>query len=530
MKKTPLFLLLLVTIVARAAADDSSNVYGRCRDNDVFSIANRAMADNKQALKLALRVSGCNVSILQQYTLAHPLQFSDAQLQQMFSGAQLDQIAQNLFTYVQQTRQDKQVGTSANSVGTTSLVSKGVGAIVGIALESGSIERTTSGNVATVTLNSAQAADFLSAGATKPCPVIESKCSLGRKLLTGLTIVTTYDVTQANTSTNSTAAQTALASLVGGNSPAFTGVSARIDFHARKKGVNQLDLIKAYQSSDYLSATATYASAFQDFITSLDSNSEYQKAIADAIDALTNTTTNDTDAKVDQILLNLQIAIANIINNSPLTTTAFKTYVSAENAYHGKRDIALQAVLNKWTASFQYDYNRLPNQPDQSDFRAIYSYRRDTPDNQKVLQVTANAGATIYDSLLGSTTSRFRSAQAAFQLDYTATSTASTVQAAVSGGYYFQYMIAKGLLTLPSTNLAPGTSIPLPGNASELLNTTGPIHIGQGKITLSMKNSNISIPLALTFSNRTDLIKASKVGGNFGITYDFSSLFAALKN
>ena len=91
-------------------------------------------------------------------------------------------------------------------------------------------------------------------------------------------------------------------------------------------------------------------------------------------------------------------------------------------------------------------------------------------------------------------------------------------------------MVAKSLLTLPSTDLAPGTSIPLPGSASELLNTTGPIHIGQGKITLSMKNSNFSIPLALTFSNRTDLIKASKVGGNFGITYDFSSLFAALKN
>jgi hypothetical protein len=83
---------------------------------------------------------------------------------------------------------------------------------------------------------------------------------------------------------------------------------------------------------------------------------------------------------------------------------------------------------------------------------------------------------------------------------------------------------------LPSTELAPGTAIPLPSGASQLLNTTGPIHIGQGKVTLSIKGTNVSIPLALTFSNRTDLIKASKVGGNFGITFDASSLFAALKN
>jgi hypothetical protein len=519
MKKILLLLFLFTPLLARAG-DDPTSVYGSCHDPNIFKIENRAKAENRQTLKFALGIGRpCNLPLVQQYVLAHPPQFSDAQLQQM---------AQNLLAYVQQTRQDTQVGASGNSVGTTSLVSKGVGAIVGVALESGSIQRTTSGNVATITLNTAQAADFLSAGAVKPCAVIESNCSLGRQLLSGLTVITTYEVAQANTSTNSSPTQAALASLVGSNAPAFTGVSARADFHARKKNVQLTDLINTYQSSSYLSATATYASAFNDLIRSIDSNPDYQKSISNAIDDLTNTTANDTDAKVNQILLNLEIAIANIVNQNSPTTAAFQTYASTENAYRGARDIALRAVLNKWTLSFQYDYDRLANQPDQSDLTGIYSYRRDA-DNDKILQVTANAGATIYNSLLGSATSRFRSAQAAFQLDYTAAPTSSKVQATVSGGYYFQYMVAAGLVTLPSTALAPGTSIPLPGNASELLNTTGPIHIGQGKLTLNIKGTNISIPLALTFSNRTDLIKASKVGANFGITYDFSSLFAALK-
>jgi hypothetical protein len=523
------YILLFASLpcIAQVVANDPT-AYGRCHNNDVLTKENRAKSENAELLKLAIRItSPCNMAIVEQYVQAHPPQFS---------ATQAEALAQQLLTYAEQARQDTQVGASANSAGTTSLVSKGVGALVGVALESGSINRTTSGNVTTVTINSAQAAQFLSAGNIKPCALIES-CGFGRKLLSGLTVVTTYDVSQANTSTNSTPAQAALTSLVGSNDPAFTGVSARVDFHARKKfdpnsAIAISTLATAYQKGDYLAAAATYASAYNSLIVSIDdpNNHEYQTAITNALAALKDTATNDTDAKVTMILTNLQLAIVNIINQNAPATLAFQTYASAERSYHGERDVALGAVLNKWTASFEYDFDRLANQPDQSDFKGIYSYRSDANNSEKILQFTANAGATIYNNLLGSSTSHFRSAQAALQLDYTATSAASKIQTAVSGGYYFQYMVADGLLTLPSSGLAPGTAIPLPGDASQLLNTTGPIHIGQGKVTLSIKGTNINIPLALTFSNRTDLIKASKVGGNFGITYDFSSLLATLKN
>jgi hypothetical protein len=519
MKKIVLCFLLLTSLpfFAQTIANDQSK-YGRCHNNDVLSLAKRAVPNNAAQIKLAIGLSRpCNLPFVKQYLLDHP--FTDAQMQSM---------AQQLLTYVEQVRQDKQVGAPDSSTGTTSLVTKGVGAILGVALESGSIDRTTSGNVTTVTINAGQGVDFLSAGNIKPCALIESNCSLGRKFLSGLTVVTSYDVSRANTSTNSTASQAALSTLVGSNNPALTGVSARFDFHARKKNVQLLDLVKTYAGSDYLAAAAAYADAFDKLISPVEADPNYQKALTDAISQLQNTSATKTDADVDVVLAQFVRKTAAIIQNSASDKLAFQGYTSAENAYRGARDTALGAVLNKWTASFEYDFNRLANQPDQSDFKAIYSYRSDAG-GDRILQVTANAGATIYDSLEGSSTSGVRSAQGAFQLDYTATSTASKVQAAVSGGYYFQYMIANGLLTLPATQLAPGTAIPLPNNASELLNTTGPIHIGQGKVTLRMKGTNVSIPLALTFSNRTDLIKATKVGGNFGITYDFNSLFAALK-
>jgi hypothetical protein len=521
MSKIILTLLLLTSIAsyAKDGANDPSN-YGRCEGNDALSLARLADPNNAAVLKLTLGIGRpCNLPIVKRYVLAHPPQFSDAQMQSL---------AQQLLTYVEQARQDKQVGATDSSTGTTSLVSKGVGAILGVALESGSIDRTTNGNVTTLTLNAARGIDFLSAGNIQPCAVIESNCSFARKLITGLTAATTFDIAQANTSTNSTAAEEALSTLVGSNSPAFTGVAARFDFHARKKDVQLTQLVTAYQASDYLAVTATYASAFDSLISTVGSDPNYQAALTDTLSELQNRNAIRTEADVDVALLQFVQKIAAIIDSSAPATAAFQAYASAENNYRGARDKALSAVLNKWTGSVEYNFIRLSNQPDESDFRAIYSYRSDTCDD-RILQVTANAGAALYNSLLGSSTSRVRSAQAAFQLDYTATSTASKVQTVVSGGYYFQYMVANGLLTLPASQLAPGTAIPLPGDASELLNTTGAIHVGQGKVTLNIKGTSINIPLALTFSNRTDLVKASKVGGNFGITYDFSSLFAKLE-
>lgn len=518
--------LFLFSLLTSLSAGAQANVYGFCADlNGSLGVAKVNKID-LPTLRMILRpAASCNSPILEQYVLAHPPALT-------LTPAQEQAMAQQLLTYVEQVRQDQQVGATAGSTGTTSLVSKGVGALVGVALESGSIDRTTSGNVTTVTANLAQGVDFLSAGQIQPCAVIQTNadCGFGRSLLTAVTVSSTFDVSQANTSTNSTPADTALATLVGSNAPAFTGITARADFHARKKAgtVALKDLVAVYQAPDYQALEAAYATAFSAFISSVEGDVGYQKALTDTLSELTNPGVIKTDSDVAAEVQRFVVKVANIINASAPMTAALQTYATAEHAYHGGRDAALSAVLNKWTASFEYDYNRLANEPDQSAFKFIYSYRSD-PGTDRILQVTANGGTTIYDSLLGSSTSRVRSAQAAFQLDYTATHSTSNVQAAVSGGYYFQYMNADGLLTLPAAQLAPGTAIALPGGASELLNTTGPIHIGQGKLTLSMKGTSISIPLALTFSNRTDLIMATKVGGNFGITYDFSSLFAAIK-
>jgi hypothetical protein len=86
-------------------------------------------------------------------------------------------------------------------------------------------------------------------------------------------------------------------------------------------------------------------------------------------------------------------------------------------------------------------------------------------------------------------------------------------------------MADKALIQISPGNLTPGTSIPLPGSATVLLAEKGHIGIVQAKATFSVKGSPVKIPIALTWANRTELIKANEVRGNVGILLDMDSPF-----
>ena len=144
--------------------------------------------------------------------------------------------------------------------------------------------------------------------------------------------------------------------------------------------------------------------------------------------------------------------------------------------------------------------------------------------------LTLNLSGSIYDSLpAGVTVSRWRDAQAAGQIDIALGQIGSLTTPTFSAAGYFQYMRDPALITIGSGDLAPGTNIQLPNTAATLLAKPGNTAIGQIKLTFPMKNSGISIPLAVTWANRTDLIKANDVSGHFGLSFDLDSLLSHAK-
>jgi hypothetical protein len=86
-------------------------------------------------------------------------------------------------------------------------------------------------------------------------------------------------------------------------------------------------------------------------------------------------------------------------------------------------------------------------------------------------------------------------------------------------------MISPGLISLDQNNFAPGTTIPLPQAAALALSPTGPLWLGEAKLTFKLKNTGAEIPIAFSYANRTDLIKATSTRGHIGITYDLDKLF-----
>jgi hypothetical protein len=423
---------------------------------------------------------------------------------------------------IENERNDVQTGSSPSSSGTTSVVSKGVAAqVLSFATENGALSRNDSTTVSTFRGNPTGIARLLKGDDPFPyCAIYDFGCESGlARILDGASFSVSFNTTPSNTASTTTSTTTADNSrILNASAKQIAGWGVRYDFHVRKKPA---DIAKDYgkQFNDTVGKSgADYALAVQTLLQQIPTE---QLATWEA----KYVTVLQSDATADKggFTKALSQAVSDLVDLAQKADPQFKAksdlVITKMSSYFVSRDKLLADYVNKVTFSVSYDDTLPANQPNQSSVKFILSAR------PRVAQITGNSTIEWYDQILKSNVSRLRDAQLALECDHTFGRTDAQVNPSLSAGYYFQYMVGNALLTLPSTALAPGTSIPLPGNASELLNTKGSIHLGQIKITFKIRNSGVTFPLALTFSNRTDLIKATEVRGNFGLTYNFDSLF-----
>jgi hypothetical protein len=144
-------------------------------------------------------------------------------------------------------------------------------------------------------------------------------------------------------------------------------------------------------------------------------------------------------------------------------------------------------------------------------------------------QLTGNFTASWYASLpAGATYGRFRDTQLSMEFDKPFGGTVDAPVATWSLAGYGQYQYDPTVLNITAGNLAPGTNITLPSNAQVLLGTSGWTGVVQGKLVINLKQG-VTIPLAIKYSNRTDLLSNSNdVRGQIGISYDLSALSSLL--
>jgi hypothetical protein len=142
-------------------------------------------------------------------------------------------------------------------------------------------------------------------------------------------------------------------------------------------------------------------------------------------------------------------------------------------------------------------------------------------------QLTGNAGGSWFENVpAGAVYGRTQSYQFSGEYDQPIGSKTAP-RATFSLAAYGQYQYKPTVLNITSANLAPGTDITLAGNGQVLLSTAGWLGVAQAKLVFNV-GKGLSIPVAVKWSNKTDLVQASDWKGQFGISYDLSALSAML--
>jgi hypothetical protein len=455
----------------------------------------------------------------------------------LFAGG--DQGYHKFLQAVEDARLDKQTGSSPTSEGTTSAVSKGLASqVLALAVDSGALTRTDNKSIATFRGNALGIARLLAGHDQFPyCAIYDYNCeSTLARHLDGFSFNASFDTTPA--SGTPAAAPTSNANtgvLASGRAQTLAGWGLRYDFNVRKNPLAS-DFQKAFlDKMNSVTAGKQFVDSTNKLFSKVEASADFVGWKTKYLELLRHVSAKDT------------VAMANILNSAitDLVVIAKKVdpgdfqnnldgLLAAMGDYFGTRDRALEAIINKLTVSLEYEDDRPQNQPNESTVKVILSYRpqssgassgASTPAGP--LQLTFNGSAGWYDQAPPQgAVKRFRDAQASLQADRKLPDVSDRLGAALTLGYYFQYMADNALLKIPSGDLAPGTSISLPGDASVLLNTKGSIHIAQLGLTLTVKGTGIRVPVMVSYSNRTDLIKANDVRGHFGVSYDLDSLFA----
>ncbi len=222
---------------------------------------------------------------------------------------------------------------------------------------------------------------------------------------------------------------------------------------------------------------------------------------------------------------NAEVCRSNLLPQLEQYGTFVNTYKTGVNAF-------VEGLRKAPLLTFEYDYNQPASQPTNSTFRLV---------GQSLvggLTFTFNTAASIYNSTPSSAipgSSLLRDIQAAGEISY---DFSKLKKASISWGTarYREPSIFRirqdprnsQRHPRPAGNRCDNHRFAVP-SATQVLAQKGNIGIAQGKFTLTPNSSSISLPVSVTWSNRTELVTNAVWQGQVGISYNFDSLFGSSK-
>lgn len=411
-------------------------------------------------------------------------------------------------SFVEEGRIDKQVGASAGNSGSTSLVSKGsVPALIGVAVESGALYQSVSGDVITFRMNPAGFAraltkrSYLLAGV----PLDESALE---NVISRMAVSASFDFQQ-------------------GTAPgAFTGERSQLkEVSARFNLINRRDPRHPAHADAIREASSNMKSlvgTVQEIFNKLRDQQEYQSWRTDSALKLQNVDFKD-DTALLKAIFEVGDTFKKIYTSNPELRRLGRNMLEGVESYRKTRNDMFDTIIGGSTLSLEYAFSRMevPEEglamlrtmgmsttiPDLSTTRLVFS----SP-IRKVGEVTLNASITVFNSTLPPMKGHLRDMQIAGSMDIRLPEIQSigrpVLTIALLGAFLHQQPFG--------VNVTIG----------EVETKDGFIGVTQAKLTFPAGRSGARIPLSVTVANRSEFNTETEVRGAIGLTFDLDTLFS----
>jgi len=427
---------------------------------------------------------------------------------------------------------NRQLGESAAGGGATSLVARtGAPDLFSAALENGALARDREGTVTTLRFNAYGVSRLFQPG--RACPIVDSSCDGSQeRLLRGLTGSLSLDNSKPDTpipvSTQPTL--TPLHSLLG-QGGRISSAGLRYEWLRRHVPTSKAEIEEWKKAVVLKEEPADLALELEKLSKKIDSKTVVPlKQLQDAVKEEFNAGGTDLEAR---LLLRYQRILKTLRDSLGSSNDAeLRAYHVKLSDYDEAIAAALRNIVFKPALTVEYHHLKPTNQAPVSNFRLVldktFLGALRTGERVETAQaaLTFNLAMTVYERIpTGLNSSRWRDVQAGLQFDRQLGPERWESRPTLSLAGYYQYMKENAILEFDQQSQTPLVSIPLPRPAAEVLNTKGGIGIVQAKIEIPVGKSGITLPLSISWSNRTELIKEKAVRGQFGISFNLDKLF-----
>lgn len=440
---------------------------------------------------------------------------------------------------------DRMQGASAGVGGGTSLASlANVSELISGAMESGAFQKNTAGTVSTIRANAIGAYRLLSGDCPKGAIQAFPACvSEDHSAWRGLSVVFSFDSSRNDQTVPANAADPAKSvnALFVRARRGLAAAGIRYEFY-RPANQKSKDFAKTWNDNlKNLSETgAAYGIAVE--------QGPAQVIVPGLADRL--------PAKLHALLILLpeteRAAAAEkfvvdylVMKKLSITKEKWDQYQGARKAHLKSEVQFFSDTLSRRLFTVEFTHQRPKDEPEYGNVNFIWAHTAgkhqetvtlgDPSDTVEVpnWDLTMNLGLNFfYDKNAAQKNRSLRDFHAAFQADRKLSQWKFLNTPTFTLAGYYQRLTDDSVLSFNSDSIAPGTGIVLPKPANVILKgTKGDVGLVQAKLTIPFKDSGVSFPIAITWSNRTELlnIPGNDVRGHFGFLFDMDKLLTSLQ-